>query len=772
MEGGFLEVVIDLFLGARQSGFCFAGKMDQTNELFPESNRGKQTIPNCYTALAFAFLFSASQYKPDTVDSILKYGDRLYTFTKKQRLKTLKEQQKVLGLSDGEIQAIADEETYDFLDFPRRFCTGEARIDVGITTEFLKGDICAKDLEKPLDVKTALSIYFSEYKYGILCAKGNCVAIWRGQKLYYMFDPKSRGPNGIASPFGKACITRYRDLETMAEVFVKNIPPEGRNEFCVHKTWLKTLPCARERQPEPKEEKEIPKTKCFKQVIPGKCVLRATIHQNDEKFKREGDNVLCAPIAVVALATTLIHKVQNWSTPLLDEIIEVGNELYEATVDELGFEFNPWEQGLTLNMVNNDFKLGVFKASCELRHADQRGIIDIKASQTLNLRQGIEKFFEENTHGVLQTATLTTALWEDAEDCLIYMFDPNPRGMYGMPDQEGVACVMTFVNAKVAADHIMSVIRDPALLEQEFVITPVEIVVGNLKTKRKQPKKPKMLTSSLPRCANLIPSENKRKRRRLAERKRRRKEQERKQIFARFTYEQIDDGSWILRGMRSQASAYYPDSTKNYQDLTNSIAAYVMHYLLPINSWFHEHIDLVLDVGNQLYIDSYVVYCPRDRRLGLRDVLRSFWINNVFVNIVIYKPVIEQPFLYSNVMVAFTNLFQQRNICLFGACGKWVMVTFKTGYYFLFDPRDKDIDGRKVEAGKGSATVIRYDTIGDLTTGLLYTIVDDAKEEIGNFVVVLLTVEKVEPLNDVADGLEERGGERGVAKKCCCNLCW
>lgn len=750
--------------------FVFKGKMDQTNELFPGSNRGKQTIPNCYTALAFAFLFTPSQFKTETVDSILKYGDRLYTFTKKQRQKDLKEQ-KGLGLSDAEIEEIANNETYELMDFPRKFCTGEARVDLGITLEFLKGDINAKDTENPMDVKTALELYFTEYKYGLVCAKGICVAIWRGQKVYYMFDPKSRGPNGIRSPFGKACITRYLDLKTMADVFVKNIPHEGRNAFSIHKIWIKTLPCARDRQPEPEEEMEIPKTKCFKQVIPGKCVLRATINQDDEKFKREGKNVLCAPIAMVALTMTLIHKVQNWSTPLLDEIIEVGNELYDVTADELGFEYNPWEQEMTLNLVKNDFKVGVFKASCELRNADQRGIIDCKASHTQNLRQGIEKFFEENTHGVLQTGNLTLAIWEDADDCLIYMFDPNPRGMYGMPDPDGVACVMTFVNAKIASDHIMAVIGDPELLQGEFIITPVEIIVGNRRTKRKQPIKPKMITSSLPRCGNLIPAEKQRKRRRLAELRRKRKEAKRRHIFARFKYEEMPaDGNWIVRGMRSQANAIYPETTRNYQDLTNAIAAYVMHYLIPINTWYYAYLDTVLDVGNQLYVDSYVVYCPRERRLSLRDVIRSFWINNVLVNIVIYKPVIEQPFLHTNVVVAFTNLFQQRNICLFGACNKWLMVVFKSGYYYLFDPRDKDMDGKKVDEGTGTATVIRYETINDLTSGILYTMIDDAKEEIGNFMVVLLTVERVETYVADKGGVSVYAGD-GAVKTCCCNLC-
>lgn len=748
----------------------FPAKMDQTNELFPESNRGKQTIPNCYAALAFAFLFTPSHFKSETVDSILKYGDRLYTFTKKQRQKALKEE-KGLGLSDLEIEAIANNETYDLLDFPRKFCTGEARVNIGIAPEYLKGDVCAKDIEDLLDVKGALEKYFEEYKYGIMCAKGICVAIWRGQKVYYMFDPKSRGPNGVQSPFGKACITRYLDLQKMADVFVKNIPKVGRNEFTIHKVWMKTQTCERQRQPEPEEEKEIPKTNCFKQVIPGKCVLRATINQNDPKFKKEGNNILCAPIAVVALTMTLIHKVQNWSTPLLDEIIQLGNDLYEATADELGFEYNPWEQEMTLNMVKNDFKIGVFKASCELRHADQRGIIDIKASHTQNLRQGIERFFEENTHGVLQTAMYTVGLWENPEDCLIYMFDPNPRGLYGMPDPDGVGCVMTFVNAKIASDHIMAVIGDPDLLQGEFIITPVEIIVGDVRTKRKEPKKPKVVTSSLPRCANLVASENKRRRRRMAELKRKRREELKRHVFARFKYEAMPNGDFILRGMRSQASSFYQESTRNYQDITNAIAAYVMHYLVPINSWYHEYIDNVLDVGNQLYMDSYLVYSPRDRYLGLRDVLRSFWIKNVLVNIVIFKPVIEEPFLHTNVVVAFTNLFQQRNICLFGACNKWVLIVFKSGFYYLFDPRDKDMEGRKVEPGTGSATVIRYETLGDLASGLLYTMVDDVKDEIGNFSVVLLTVERVETQSGISSGGSEIRGQPDVKKRCFCNLC-
>lgn len=69
------------------------------------------------------------------------------------------------------------------------------------------------------------------------------------------------------------------------------------------------------------------------------------------------------------------------------------------------------------------------------------------------------------------------------------MFDPNPRGPAGLPFTGGTACVLTFESPKMAADHFIGNITDKAKRSGEFVITPVEIVVGNARTKRKKKKK-------------------------------------------------------------------------------------------------------------------------------------------------------------------------------------------------------------------------------------------------------------------------------------------
>lgn len=93
----------------------------------------------------------------------------------------------------------------------------------------------------------------------------------------------------------------------------------------------------------------------------------------------------------------------------------------------------------------------------------------------------MEKFFDENTYGIIETEPLVLAIWEETEPTrIIYMFDPNSRGPSGMSHSpNGAACVLAFDNIKLASEHFMSLIPDQ--LDVNFTIRPVEVVVGKLK---------------------------------------------------------------------------------------------------------------------------------------------------------------------------------------------------------------------------------------------------------------------------------------------------
>lgn len=64
----------------------------------------------------------------------------------------------------------------------------------------VKGDINAQDFEDIYDVKRGLESFFANHKYGMLESKDSTVAVWKGEKVFYMFDPQPRGPSGMSSP--------------------------------------------------------------------------------------------------------------------------------------------------------------------------------------------------------------------------------------------------------------------------------------------------------------------------------------------------------------------------------------------------------------------------------------------------------------------------------------------------------------------------------------------------------------------------------------------
>lgn len=125
----------------------------------------------------------------------------------------------------------------------------------------------------------------------------------------------------------------------------------------------------------------------FTDVIPGKTILRGSMAQDDPRFGK-GENVLGAPIAYVALTMSLIHKPDTWSKPIVDEVLCVGDELFGLTCKEAGPDFNPWEDSVNPHSVVKDYRVGVLQANLQIRNNDQSGILDIRDTVVLNLRQG------------------------------------------------------------------------------------------------------------------------------------------------------------------------------------------------------------------------------------------------------------------------------------------------------------------------------------------------------------------------------------------------
>lgn len=118
----------------------------------------------------------------------------------------------------------------------------------------------------------------------------------------------------------------------------------------------------------------------------GKSIVCGSITQENPKFGKEPSE-LSAPIAVIALAMTLLHKTKTWSRPVIDDIIELGNELYEESKAYMVDEFDPWEDKIDLDKVKKDFSIGLIKANFDLRLTTQSGIFNSKRSPVPCLRK-------------------------------------------------------------------------------------------------------------------------------------------------------------------------------------------------------------------------------------------------------------------------------------------------------------------------------------------------------------------------------------------------
>lgn len=363
------------------------GTITDSSEIFQEFNRDRQHVAVSFIALAYVTLYSMAKFNSRSVDDIIIYGDRLHTFTVNQRIKELRANTEV-GLSESEATMIARTENLGVANTAKHFCISTDKIKLDVTLDQVQGEINAKDLEDVLDVKRGLESFFHDNKLGILQSRNLLLAVWRKGPIFYMFDSDSRGPNGFTCINGVACITRYLRLEDLVEVFLHNLDKTGDNRFFIHTVAITVDPCPREevRKKKPKL-KQNDQVTSFVPIVPGRYIVRGSISQEDPKFGRRL-NAQLAPMAYVALAMTLVHRCMFWTKPIIDEIVTIGDQLYGDTLDSLGFEFNPWEDVLTLDETPTNFKIGSLTADCELRPYDQRGVINVKNSNILNLRQG------------------------------------------------------------------------------------------------------------------------------------------------------------------------------------------------------------------------------------------------------------------------------------------------------------------------------------------------------------------------------------------------
>lgn len=167
-----------------------------------------------------------------------------------------------------------------------------------------------------------------------------------------------------------------------------------------------------------------------------------------------------------------------------------------------------------------------------------------------------------------------------------------------------------------------------------------------------------------------------------------------------------------------------------------------MHQIESIEFWSHKNIDQILDTGDQIYIDSYITYGPKNLKLGMENVLRKFLFDDKKVHITVYKPVVSTMYTkLANLNRIMGTFFQQEQCCLVSHDGRWATVILKGGYYYVFDPYDHDVNGNEAENGLGWAVVYKFENIDSMIRKLVTNFGIDAGNGERPFRVWLIDVD-------------------------------
>lgn len=121
---------------------------------------------------------------------------------------------------------------------------------------------------------------------------------------------------------------RFLDLDEMACVLLANFQPDPNSSFnisvCLINVWEKT-----------KGGISRPKLYNFEELSPSEAILRSTLHEGDkDKYDIFADQQTI-PNLLVALGMPTIFPSQFWMEATLDQILEIGQKLYEKSRKEL-----------------------------------------------------------------------------------------------------------------------------------------------------------------------------------------------------------------------------------------------------------------------------------------------------------------------------------------------------------------------------------------------------------------------------------------------------
>ncbi|XP_037300701.1 uncharacterized protein LOC115456206 isoform X2 [Manduca sexta] len=684
------------------------GRVAQGENYFMEqANRDRQDAANSIMGIVVEHIEPYIYWKPQLIDAILKYGDRLHTLS---------------------LSRAADPPHLTPAEIQPEFHVTNFNVRLEVEGDAVIGDIKAGETGSVLSVKRGIKSFFETYKHGVFCSKNYCVGIWMAadDKSFCLWEPHSVGPGGKTSPGGSAAVVLFSNVDNLAQVIKENIEGLGRpgvNKFCISAVkvfweFSKMSNAVTAQGAVPDEGYEWKVLTAYVEMARGRTILRGTRPPDPVKFSREAAlQSSCG--AIVGACVSHVRRPHLWTARTVDQVMTVAGQLFSASLGALGYEFRPGEDVLLPLQVLKRFILGVNYVRYELESV-YSGKLEQKEPSDMTVRCALERFFESHTHGILWSVPLAVAVWRCAGAPPYYMLEPHacgPTGLRADGQDDGAACVMTFTSSKLMAYAYLQNVPVTERPKHDFQLYAISVTVQPIK--KLGGVEPPLVQA--PPGVKLVPATSKVG---IDGSKRRASEGDRKHppgsatcLDAQRASENRDremnkpkgqrntngwlvmtDGTQYLSAQHSIACRRFPYASRGHQALACCVMAVAMSRVEDVCRWCSSTLDQILDSGDQLHQDSCLHFKPRSNILTIEQVLRKFYTpGNCVCRVVVFqarhKGIIDEDLLQQ-----LTEFFrEEKSGVLVAGDGTFAVALFRTprGYY-MFDPADRDRYGRAV----------------------------------------------------------------------------
>lgn len=367
---------------------------------------------------------------------------------------------------------------------------------------------------------------------------------------------------------------------------------------------------------------------------------------------------------IVAHGMTRFQSAANWAQQDIDNILVHGSKLYAATKEVPLEKLVEYTKGFPHK-----------KKLLQVTVSEPKvvGKVMTLTDRSVDLRLGLEKFFSQYGHGILQTPTLDLYI---AHDKLFYVFDPRGRTMDCWRCQGGEASLMAFVSLQNVFHLIINLsevnVRDPFKISH---VTISKVMDGK--------SSPEKFTASCGNPSKSIRSDD---------------------------YKPFDHQISYLRGSIHLGSSVFGNCAGK-QHLTTAIMAMVYAKIDPPNTWAANIFDRVFHFGAKLFRD--VIDKEAIRNLAIGEIPSKFYVDNFYRAGIAIVPFLKQPELMTTHLIcdnpvkkAFDELFEQTTFRMFllqidnFTFAVWKMKSSEL--FFFFDGCQKDVEG-EIDRFEGSS---------------------------------------------------------------------